>query len=61
MIQSQFVEPNRIRRRSDAGYYLRQVETDILYIDAVDPLPCKYTYEETDVPLPVPEENEMDF
>jgi hypothetical protein len=35
---------------------LRQVETDILYDDAVDVIPCRYTYEETDVPVEAEEE-----
>jgi hypothetical protein len=33
---------------------IRQVETGIVYYDAVDVLPCKYTYEETDEPIPEP-------
>ena len=41
----------RERRYSDIGMKLRQVETDILYDDAVDVIPCRYTYEETDVPV----------
>lgn len=31
---------------------IRQIETGILYEDAVDTMPCKYTYEETDEPIP---------
>ena len=41
----------RIRTYSDEGMMIRQVETGILYIDAVD-VPNKYTYEETDVQIP---------
>lgn len=29
-------------------YYIKQVETGIIYSEAVDILPCKYTYEVTD-------------
>ena len=58
MIQTQFVEVKRIRRWSDDGYYLRQVETDILYVDAVDLLPCQYTYEETEITIPTDENSE---
>ena len=36
---------------SDAGMMLLQVETGILYGDAIDVIPCKYTYEETDQPI----------
>lgn len=39
---------DRIRSYSDRGMKLRQVETGILYDDAVD-MPNKYTYEETDI------------
>lgn len=39
----------RERRYSDKNVMLRQVETGILYEDAVDVIPCKYTYEESDV------------
>lgn len=39
------------RRYSDLGMKLRQIETGILYDDAVDVIPCRYTYEETDEPI----------
>ena len=39
----------RERRYSDKNVKLLQVETGILYEDAVDVIPCKYTYEESDV------------
>lgn len=41
----------RIRHYSDAGMKIRQIETGIIYDDAVDVVPCRYTYEETDIPL----------
>ena len=50
MIQTEIVG-DRIRTYSDAGMQIRQVETGILYHDAVD-VPGKYTYEETDIPIP---------
>lgn len=46
----------RERRYSDKNVKLLQVETGILYDDAVDVIPCKYTYEESDEPIDVPEE-----
>ena len=39
----------RERRYSDKNVMLRQVETGIFYEDAVDVIPCRYTYEESDV------------
>lgn len=61
MIVSENLENNRIRHYSDSGMKIRQVETGIVYDDAVDVLPCKYTYEETDEPVQLPEisENEV--
>lgn len=41
----------RERRYSDKNVKLLQVETDVLYEDAVDIIPCRYTYEESDVPI----------
>lgn len=31
-----------------ATYKIRQVETDILYGEAIDVIPCRYSYEATD-------------
>lgn len=47
------IEQSGIRehRCSDLGFKLRQIETNILYDDAYDKIPCKYTYEETDIPI----------
>lgn len=41
----------RERRYSDKTVKLRQIETGNIYEDAVDVIPCKYTYEETDIPI----------
>lgn len=40
-----------IRHYSDSGFKIRQIETGIVYDDAVDITPCPYTYEETDEPI----------
>ena len=32
---------------SDEGYLIRQVETGIIYGEAYDTYPCRFTYEET--------------
>ena len=44
-------DKTRERRYSDQNVMIRQIETGALYEDAVDVIPCKYTYEETDVPI----------
>lgn len=52
-------EGTRERRYSDKNVKLRQIETGNIYEDAVDVIPCKYTYEETDIPIEpieIPEE-----
>lgn len=58
MIRTENTDDGRIRHYSDAGYYLLQVETGIVYEDAVDIVPCPYTYEETDELIPQPEEGD---
>lgn len=44
-------EGTRERRYSDTNVKLRQIETGNIYEDAVDVIPCRYTYEETDIPI----------
>lgn len=52
MLQSELIENGeRIHHWSDAGLKIRQVETGIVYDDAVDVMPCLYSYEETDEPI----------
>lgn len=58
MIVTEKIENDRVRHYSDKGFMIRQVETDILYEDAVDNEPCKYSYEETDEPIP---EQEVEY
>ena len=52
MIIVELVDNNtRERRYSDQSVMIRQIETGDIYEDAVDVIPCKYTYEETDIPI----------
>lgn len=37
-----------IKHESDSGKMIRQVETGREYSSAVDVVPCRYTYEETE-------------
>ena len=55
MIQAEMIG-ERILHYSDQGMKIRQIETGKLYEDAIDVMPCPYTYEETDIPIPVDEE-----
>lgn len=56
MIREEQISPKRVRHYSDANMMIRQIETGIIYQDAVDKIPCRYTYEETDEPIPEQEE-----
>lgn len=58
MIVQETYKENLIRTYSDTGMQIRQVETDILYEEAVDILPCPYTYVETDIPKELLEEED---
>lgn len=48
MIKNEILSDGRIRHFSDTRYKIRQVETGVVYTDAVDVMPCRYTYVETD-------------
>ena len=41
-----------IKHESDSGKMIRQVETGREYASAVDVIPCRYTYEETEKDIP---------
>ena len=43
-----FDDRTLIKHESDAGKYIRQVETGIEYVSAIDVIPCRYTYVETE-------------
>lgn len=51
MIVTETLENNRIRHYSDSGFRILQNETGLVYDDAVDVMPCRYTYTETDEPI----------
>lgn len=52
MIQTELIGGG-IRRYSDRGVKIRQVETGILYDEAIDLMDATYTYGETDVPAEI--------
>lgn len=56
MIIEQIFDENHVRHYSDNNMKIRQIETNIIYDDAVDVTPCRYTYEETDEPIENDEE-----
>ena len=61
MLKEQFIDDGRrVRHWSDAGMVIRQVESGIEYEDAVDNVPCAYTYEETDEPIEAESSQELE-
>lgn len=49
MIQTELLKNGTlIRHFSDSGKKLLQLETGIEYDEAIDVIPCRYTYKETD-------------
>ena len=43
---------------SDENFKIRQIETDVLYDEAIDVEDSNYTYEETNIPI---EEEEVEY
>lgn len=50
-ILTEMMDVDCIRHYSDLGMKLRQIETGLIFPDAVDIYPCQFTYEETDEPI----------
>jgi len=48
MIKEEVLSERLVRHYSDANFKIRQIETGAVYDEAVDVIPCRYTYEETD-------------
>lgn len=60
MITQEIIEirGRRFLRTASDEFYIRQIETGYIYEEAIDVIPCAFTYEETEVPLPEPPEPE---
>ena len=59
MVIEELIENGRFYHHySSVGMKIRQVETGLVYDDAVDIVPCPYTYEETDEPIEGDEQGE---
>ena len=59
IIEEYLKEGTLVRHTSDAGVLIRQIETGAVYGEAVDIVPCPYTYIETDEREETGEEEEM--
>ena len=58
MIIEEILSDKLVKHYSDGGFFIRQVETGAEYAEAVDVIPCRYTYEETDKVVPAIEGGE---
>lgn len=57
MIQTEQLNDRLIRTYSDENFRIRQIETGHIYDSAVDVIPLKYTYEETEEKIELAEED----
>lgn len=51
MIIEELIGTDLIKRYSDQGVCIRQIETGNIYSEAIDLRAAPYTYEETDIPI----------
>ena len=51
MIVEEVISETLVRHYSDEGMKIKQEETGAVYDEAVDVIPCRYTYTETDIPI----------
>ena len=58
MIVEEIISEKLVRHYSDENMMIKQNETGILYSDAIDTIPCRYTYEETDILISTPNPEE---
>ncbi len=57
MIREEYLQSGRlVHHWSDINMKILQVETGLVYEDAIDVVPCRYTYTETDEPIEATEE-----
>jgi len=52
MLVEEILSEKLVKHYSDIRMQIRQEEIGILYEDAVDIRPCRYTYTETNIPIP---------
>lgn len=52
------LEKHYTENENGERFYIKQVETEIIYAEAVDVYPCKYTYEATEEKIEQPQNAE---
>ena len=58
--ETRFDGVNLYRTYSDAGYYIKQKPTGVIYSEAIDVESAPYTYEETDELIEEPKVEEVE-
>ena len=56
MLKYEVLDEKFCRHYSDDDKMIRKIGTNELYSEAVDLLPCKYAYEETDIEIDIQDE-----
>ena len=51
MIVEEIIDERLVKHYSDSNVMLRQIETERLFADPIDVRPCRFTYEETNIPI----------
>ncbi len=51
MLVEEIISETLVKHYSNEGFKILQKETGLLYIEAIDIIPCKYTYEETNISI----------
>ncbi len=51
MIVEEKLSDRLVKHSSDRDVMMLQKQTGLLYAEAVDVIPCRYTYEETDISI----------
>ena len=57
MIQTEQLNDRLVKTYSDEGFRIKQLETGRFYDEAIDVIPLRYTYEETEEKIELAEEN----
>lgn len=57
MIQTEQLNDRLVKTYSDEGFRIKQLETGRIYDEAIDVIPLRYTYEETEEKIELIEED----
>lgn len=63
IVKEKIVKPDGTRfivTYSDQGYYIKKRSNNMLYKEAIDVIPCRFKYDETDILIPGKEEKKVE-